>query len=96
MGELRSFPGKKQDDERQPCIFCHPSYPCHKGAPGPDGKLVPFDLFSCPRCVEQQYFQNDQIHEDGFFVAAVRFRDEITLEGEIEDAEASKPDAAEG
>jgi hypothetical protein len=84
MGELRALPGRKSEDDA-PCYWCHESYPCHGKGFGP---------MNCPRVSAYSFLDWEQVHEDGWYIGAVQFREEITLEAEVED-DASQPDAAE-
>jgi len=40
---------------------------------------------NCPRVSAYQFLDAEQIHTDGWYISAVQFRDEIVLEGVIED-----------
>lgn len=78
MAELRSIPCRKVEDE--PCPWCHKSYPCF----GQE-----FNSMNCPRVSAYSFLEWENVHEDGWYIGGVQFRDEITLEAEVEDGEAS-------
>jgi hypothetical protein len=75
---LHTLPRKGEE-----CHWCHESYPCHSKK---------FHWMNCPRVSAYQFLDAEQIHADGWYIGAVQFRDEITLEVEVDDAEAAQPD----
>lgn len=75
MAELRSLPGgKKKEPEEQPhCDWCHPLRDCFEQG---------FNNLNCPRVSAIQFLDGEQIHGDGWHIAAVQFG-EPDLELEI-------------
>lgn len=39
---------------------------------------------NCPRVLAYQFLDWEQVHEDGWYVGAVQFREEIILEAEFD------------
>lgn len=77
MGELRSFPGGKQEKDEEPeeCAFCHPDYPCFKSKPK-------HTTLSCPRVVAFSFLPFEDSYEE-WSIQAVQFRD-YEFEGELD------------
>ena len=66
--------GKKKEPEDKPhCDWCHPSRLCHDQG---------FSSLNCPRVSGIQFLDGEQIHADGWHIAAVQFG-EPDLEFEI-------------
>lgn len=72
MGELRALPTRQREEDE--CPWCHCSFPCH------DKK---FNAYNCPRVVAYQFLDWEQVHEDGWYIGAVQFREEIVVEAEL-------------
>lgn len=77
---MRVFPGgKKQAAEGPtPCEFCHEHYPCHGQG---------FSRLNCPRVEIMAFLSGEDVHTDGWDVAAVTFKTFSMLEVEYDEEE---------
>jgi hypothetical protein len=71
--KLTAIPCSKPDE---PCVWCHKSFPCAGQG---------FSLWNCPRVSAYNFLDAEQIHPDGWYIGGVSFREDIVLEGVIDE-----------
>ena len=74
MGKFATIDGGRAKEPAPQCDWCHPSRTCHEQG---------FNNVNCPRVSGIQFLDGEQIHGDGWYIAAVQFG-EPDVEFEVE------------